>query len=317
MKFFSTFHAFAFVNSLIPALSQASCTGSSVANWLYTSDLDSDTETLLDRPDILGVQCLYSWRSLEPQQDQYDFSAIWQDLNTTQSKGKQLWVQIQDRSFYIPNNPVPNYLHKPIYDNGSVPQLEDPPSTNQTGWAAAQWNDNVKARYQLLLKELAATFDGLIYGMNFAESSITIDESANNFTCDGYFQNTLDNALYARSVFSTSYVVQYINFWPCGYGGDGGYLADSFAFVSNHSIGIGGPDDIPYKPGQENNSYPYFDMYRDKVPISVIAVQEPDLNETNPDTGKNFTKAEFTNFATEQLGVDIIFWALSSPWLSE
>lgn len=317
MQLVTVLGVFGLMVGFTPVLAHRSIITSIVADWLYTSELDSDALALLDRPDISGVQCLYSWKSLEPEKDQYSFSSISRDLAIVQSKDKQLWVQVQDRSFYVPNNPVPDYLHQPIYDNGSVPQIDDPPSTTQTGWVAAQWNSNVQGRFQRLLKELATSFDGHIYGMNFAESSITIRQSQNNFTCESYFQNTLENAQFARSVFPTSYVVQYINFWPCGYSGKGGYLADSFAFVSTHGIGIGGPDDIPFKPGQENNSYPYFNLYRNRVPISVIAVQEPDLNETNPNTGKPFTKQEFTNFATQQLGVNIIFWAVTSPWLSE
>ena len=32
-------------------------------------------------------------------------------------------------------------------------------------------------------------------------------------------------------------------------------------------------------------------------------------------TGKPFTKDEFTEFATDYLGVNVIFWSAESPWL--
>jgi hypothetical protein len=297
---------------------RASNSSSAIAHWLYTSEIDADTQSLLERPDIVGVQSLYSWKSLESEEDKYDFSAVHQDLDLVRSKGK-LWIQVQDRSFSIASNPVPNYLHQPMYNNGSVPQCDgDNCDANFTpgGWVAVQWNEHVRARFQRLLEALATSFDGRIYGINLPETSIAV-QTANNYTCQGYFEGELDNARFAASIFHHSYVVQYVNFWPCGWANEGGYLADSFAFFANHSIGIGGPDDIPYKSTQENNAYPYMSEYRDKAPISVIAVQEPDLAAINPNTSKPFTKQEFTDFATKQLGVDIIFWALSSPWLHQ
>jgi hypothetical protein len=35
----------------------------------------------------------------------------------------------------------------------------------------------------------------------------------------------------------------------------------------------------------------------------------------NPETGRPFTRAEFEAFATDYLGVDIIFWSKDTPWL--
>ena len=46
-----------------------------------------------------------------------------------------------------------------------------------------------------------------------------------------------------------------------------------------------------------------------------MAVQEPTLTYTNPETKKPFTRDEFVAFAEGYLGVDIIFWATASPWL--
>jgi hypothetical protein len=309
MKFLSAFYFCIKAPVFMAALAQSRNTGLDVANWLYTGGMDAETETLLDRPDISGVQVLYSWNALEPQQGVYNFSSISHDLAVAKSKGKQLWVQIQDRSFNISLDPVPDYLHQPIYNNGSVLQGSPP-----YGWVAAQWNDHVRQRFQLLLKALAHHFDGHIYGMNFAESAIDVQTSQNHFNCSGYFDALRGNARFAREVFHTSYVVQYVNFLPCG---PPTALADTFAFLANHSIGIGGPDNIPFRPFQEQNSYPLLSQYRNRVPISVIAVQEPDLAAINPSTNKTFTRKEFTDFAINRLGVKIIFWALSSPWLHE
>ncbi|THC89456.1 hypothetical protein EYZ11_011098 [Aspergillus tanneri] len=307
---------------LLGTLLSVSSSAQAVSHWLYSSEVDKAAQSLLDRPDIGGVQSLYSWRSLEPRKDHYDFSAIARDVNITASKGKQLWIQIQDRSFSIARDPVPDYLHHPIYNNGSVPQCDGDDCEHNFipgGWATAQWNPHVRARFQRLLKALASRFDGQVYGINLPETAIEVqsNNTRTNFTCQGYFEGELDNARYAASVFNHSYAVQYVNFWPCGWNNQNGYLRRSFEFFAEHGIGVGGPDNIPYKKTMEKNAYPYMSEYRDRVPINVVAVQEPDLAAINPNTSKPFTKDEFTDFAVNRLGVKIIFWALSAPWLSQ
>lgn len=300
---------------------EAKASNHSISQWLYTSEINEEALSLLKRPEIHGIQSLYTWKSLEPAKDQYDFSAIADDLNKTKSQGKNLWVQIQDRSFDIGYNPVPKYLHAPFYNNGSVPQCDgDDCDSNfiPGGWATAQWNPHVRARFQRLLKALADRFDGAVYGFNLAETAIEIQ--ANNrtgYSCQGYFEGTLDNARYAASVFKKSYAVQYVNFWPCGWANENNYLSDSFQFFADNGVGIGGPDNIPHKQTMENNAYPYMSNYRNKVPISVVAVQEPDLAATNATTGQHFTKNEFLSFAEKDLGAKILFWALSAPWLHQ
>jgi len=63
------------------------------------------------------------------------------------------------------------------------------------------------------------------------------------------------------------------------------------------------------------NSYPFIRAWRNRVPIVAMAIQEPTLDYLNPATGRPFTRAEFTAFATDYLGVDVIFWSRESPWL--
>jgi hypothetical protein len=46
-----------------------------------------------------------------------------------------------------------------------------------------------------------------------------------------------------------------------------------------------------------------------------MAVQEPTLTYTNPQTGKRFTREEVVAFATDYLGANIIFWTVQAPWL--
>lgn len=78
---------------------------------------------------------------------------------------------------------------------------------------------------------------------------------------------------------------------------------------------LGGPDIIPNKKGHMKNAYPFFHQYKGKLGLVTMAVQEPTLTYTNSQTRRPFTKAEFTDYAENYLGSDIIFWSLSSPWL--
>ena len=48
-----------------------------------------------------------------------------------------------------------------------------------------------------------------------------------------------------------------------------------------------------------------------------LAVQEPTLTYRNPATKKPFTKEEFTAFAEDYLGADVIFWSTATPWLKK
>jgi hypothetical protein len=62
-----------------------------------------------------------------------------------------------------------------------------------------------------------------------------------------------------------------------------------------------------------------FDMDPRKPPgpLVAMAVQDATLTYVNPETRKQFTHAEFVAFARDYLGVDVIFWDVSSPWLKE
>lgn len=113
----------------------------SLEHWLYHSELENTTLALLDRPDIIGVQLLYSWKSPEPAQDEYDFSNIEGDLALVQIKGKMLWVQLQDRSFFLGNIPTPKYMEQPLYYNGSFATCDGnncAANFPQAGWMAPQ-----------------------------------------------------------------------------------------------------------------------------------------------------------------------------------
>src|ERR1700716_3616154 len=54
-----------------------------------------EASEFLETKALEGAQVAYSWRQLEPQKDNYDFSAIREDLAFLTSKGKKLFIQLQ------------------------------------------------------------------------------------------------------------------------------------------------------------------------------------------------------------------------------
>ena len=291
-------------------------------NFLYMGQDELDLSIpMLRRPDIQGVQVLYIWKNLEPEKGVYDFSMIEHDLATARRHGKQFWLQIQDRSFRPEHRWFPRYLlTDPEYGGGIAPQFDDRGGGEKPlGWVVRKWDPEVQARYHALIAALAKRFDGRILGFNTEESAAGISKTnpPEGYSCDAYFEAPKENILFARTAFKRSHVVQYVNFWPCEWGNDRGYMSGFFAFAAANRIGVGGPDIVPHRPGQMKNSYPFIHAYQGKVPVVAMAIQEPTLDYLNPVTNKPFTRDEFISFAIDYLGVDVIFWARTSPWLAD
>jgi len=286
--------------------------------YLGQGDLDQN-RPILDRPDIAGAQVMYVWLSLEPQRGRYDFSMIEHDLALTRARGKAMYIEVLDRFFQPDARYVPRYLlDDPKFGGGLSRQFENKPAA-MSGWVAQQWNPNVRHRFQSLLKALARKFDGRIAGIILTESAVSVDKDSppDGFTCEKYFDAEVENALAARRAFKRSFVVQYVNFWPCDWANTGGYMSRFFEFAATNHIGVGGPDIVPWQKGQMLNSYAFIRVYKDKVPVVAMAVQEPTLEYLNPETGKPFTRDEFERFAAVYLGVNDIFWSKETPWLRD
>lgn len=293
-------------------------------NFLFLGgDRPSEHADQIARPDIEGVQIIYSWKALEPQKDEYDFAAIEQDLGEMERMGKKLFIQVQDRFFSPTARRVPDYiLTDPEYAGGLARQYDNAGEYKPvgSGWTAKQWNPHVRARFQALLRALAAKYDGRIYGINLPESAFdpaSEDGAETDFTCEAYFEGTLENMKALRAAFTKTQVVQYLNFWPCEWKNDRKFMERSFALAISHGIGLGGPDIIPYRRAHMNNSYPFFHQHKQDIMLVAMAVQEPTLTYTNPKTGEPFTQEDFASFARDYLGADIIFWSTKASWLEE
>lgn len=269
-------------------------------------------------PGIDGAQITYVWKRLEPKEGEYDFSEIEEDLNFLQQKGKKLFIQIQDASFYSDNVPLPKFMLTDSAYHGGVAQqcVDETGKVVYGGWYAKRWDPAVAAHFHLLLQKLAEKFDGRTEGINLPESSIDICEKKlpEGFTYEAYFNAVKDNMKVLKAAFKKSVPLQYANFMP---GPNGtAYLKKVFDYAKEIKIGIGGPDLLVYKPYQMENSYPLIRNISGAVPTGV-AVQDGNYATINGKTKRKVTLPEILDFAEHYLKLDYIFWCTEEPYYAK
>ena len=273
-----------------------------------------------------GAQVVYSWRQLEPEPGVYDFGAIRDDLALLHSSGKKLFVQVQDVSFTPARVNVPEYLlHDTRYGGGADRQYridrDDEATAVVEGWVARRWDPAVRERFHKLLFALGAEFDGRVQGVNLPETAIEMGQSGRlfpkDFSFEGYRDAVIANMQALRRAFRTSVPMQYANFMPGEWlpDDDKGYLRSVYAAAVNLKVGLGGPDLLPYRKGQQDHSYPLMAAAAGSVPTG-IAVQEGNYEDRNPVSGARVEVAELLAFATEQLRVEYLFWGTQEPFYS-
>ncbi|HKV39645.1 MAG TPA: hypothetical protein VJX67_10555, partial [Blastocatellia bacterium] len=282
--------------------------------------------SFLGAKELEGAQVAYSWKQLEPGKDKYDFSAIEEDLAFLTSKGKRLFVQIQDVTFSQSRIPVPRYLlEDPQYNGGADKQYDykdgHEDAATVAGWMSRRWDPRVQERFHKLLHALGREFDGRIEGINLAETAFSVGETGRlfpkGFSFEVYRDAVITNMKAAKLAFPKSIVLQYANFMPGEWlpTNDRGYLRAVFKAAKESGVGVGGPDLLPYKRGQMNHSYPLIKDSAGIVPTG-ISVQDGDYDPINPATGKRMTIPEMIEFATGYLKVDYIFWSTEEPYYS-
>ncbi len=313
-------------------LSIAWCAGASGDGVHHYVFFNRDRERISDAAflgtkALEGAQLKYTWRELEREKDGYDFSAIEHDLAFLQSKGKRLFLQLQDASFDPAIVNVPRYLlDEARYHGGADRQYrienDDEDHAVPEGWVARRWDPAAQERFHKLLLALGREFDGKIEGINLPETAVSFGESGRlfpkGFTPEIYRDAVITNMTALRRAFPKSAAMQYANFMPGEWlpGKDRSYLRSVYRAARELKAGVGGPDLLPYKPGQMNHCYPLIRQCAGIVPTG-IAVQEGNYQHKNPKTGRLVTISELADFATEYLKVDYIFWCTQEPFYSE
>jgi len=281
----------------------------------------------VDTKAIEGAQLKYTWRELEPEPDAYDFSAIQHDWAFLNSKGKRLFIQLQDTSFDPKVFNIPRYLQSDTRYNGGADKQysvkgDDEEHAEPEGWVARRWDPAVQERFHKLLLALGRQFDGKIEGINLAETSVDFGETGRlypkGFTPAGYRDAVLANMTALKRAFPSSVTMQYANFMPGEWlpDQDRSYLRAVYQRARELKVGVGGPDLLPYKPGQMNHCYPLIRECAGKVPTG-IAVQDGNYAHKHPKTAQPTTIPELIGFATDYLQVDYVFWCTEEPYYSD
>jgi hypothetical protein len=267
---------------------------------------------------------MYSWKSLEKAKDQYDFSAIREDLAFLKSKDRKLWIQLQDVTFSPQRVNVPQYLMTDTaYHGGAVKDYsvfgDNDDSVKAEGWVARRWDPAVQDRFARLLMALGREFDGKIEGINLPETAIGFGSTGRyfpaGFTQDIYRAAIKTNMAALKKAFPKSVAMQYANFIPGEWRPykDKGYLKEIYDYAKTIHVAVGGPDMMPSRPGQMKSSYPLIRDAAGVVPTG-LAVQDGNLEETDPKTGKLVSVADLIKFAKDDLKLDYIFWGTQAPF---
>jgi hypothetical protein len=274
-----------------------------------------------------GAQLTYTWRELEPKPGVYDFDSLRQDLAFLTAHHKKLFIQLPDVTFEPAYICIPKYLlQKSQYHGGANQQYDIPGDDDKqavpAGWVARRWDPAVQDRFHKLLFALGKEFDGKIAGINLAETAVEFGTSGKlypqGFTPTIYRNAILSDMAALKQAFPRSITMEYANFMPGEWltEDDKGYLRSIYQGAEQLKVGVGGPDLIPYKPGQMKHSYPMIRSEHGHV-VTGIAVQDGDYNTIDPQTGKPTTIAELLAFAQNYLKVDYIFWSNQEPFYSK
>jgi hypothetical protein len=295
----------------------------SIKNFAYFArDREAMRDALYwDNPRFSGAQIMYPWSALEPVKDTYNFSMIAEDYRFLASKGKKLFIQIQDATFDPNFRAVPAYLMTNEYDGGAILQKDD--NGKPEGWVAKRWNPAVRERFAKLLAALGREFDGKIEGVNLQETAIGVT-SKDDPTLSGsdYADAIKANMLALKQAFSKSATMQYANFmcdewlpWD-----DKGYLRSIYQYGQNIGVGLGGPDLMFTKKGQLNHALALMHENAFTVPLG-IAIQDGNyIGETNTMKvvkGRKNLVPVLHDFAKKFLRVNYMFWSNQEPYFTE
>ena len=280
----------------------------------------------LEADAIVGAQLKYTWRELEPERDRHELAPVLADLRFLQKHGKRLFLQIQDVSFDERIN-VPDYLiEDPEFGGGVARKYEIAGGEGSapvfSGWIARRWDPTVIARFEKLLMALGTELDGEVAGVTLPETAVDFGEGGEldpeGFTPESYAAGVKAIMTAAGRAFSRSQVIQYANFMPGEWlpWEDKGYLRGVYEHAAQVGVGVGGPDLLPHRQGQQNHTYKLI-AERGRAIKAGLAVQWGNLEDIHPRTGERVTVRQLHAFAEDTLRLDYIFWGTQEPFYSD
>ena len=275
----------------------------------------------LEIPYFVGAQIMYTWKNLEPQKGQYDFSMIHEDYEYLKKKGKKLFIQLQDATFNPNYSGVPEYILTKEYDGGAIYQWSE--DGTPEGWVAKRWNTKVRERFSALLIALGDSFDGKIEGINLQETAIGVsNEYDSSFTPEQYVLAIKANMLALKKAFPASVTMQYANFMPGEWLplDDSGHLCAIYQYGEIIGVGLGAPDLMVERRAHLNHALAMMHESEYSVPLG-IAVQDGNyIGKTGTDEilrDRNNIVPLLHAFAKHFLKVKYMFWSNQKPYFQE
>jgi hypothetical protein len=259
-----------------------------------------------------GIQKTYSWSTLEPEKDRYDFATIRADLAFLAKHDQRLVIQVQTKTFGRNQNYCPKYVSGDEYGGGVY----------QTRWGSFNpiiWNDKVNERLNALYTALGKAFDTepFLEAVVIPESATTFENAERerlHYTTESYVRAVEAGMSAMKSAFPATVVMQYVNMPPEAINA----LAD---YASQHGIGFGGPDIYPTDPVLND---PQRGVYRLYAPLSGIvplgaAVQTNDYTQKVAfrGTGGETPVQEIYAFGRDKLKLNYIFWGTRAGYFEK
>ena len=261
----------------------------------------ADTQALMDtalKPGVVGLIKRYTWRSLEPSQNVYQFAELKSDLAWATAHGMRLIVLIEDKTFSL-ERPNPAYLDSLT------------PRNRTGGYTVVRWSPTVVTRFNALVKAIGVQFDKNpnFEGIATQETALGLDSPVLKqfgYTPEKY-RDAYINMLSAATVsLPTSRVFWLMNFLV----GNQSYIGSIAAAVASKGVVMGGPDVWPDNKSLQSKVYPFYTQFQGKMPlfgqVENVCYSLPHM--TKPAATKYWTMLELYNYAMTKLHVNYMFW---------
>jgi len=216
----------------------------------------------------------------------------------------RLIVMIEDKSFTSTVKPTPAYLDAYALRN------------QRGGFTLARWNPYVTSRMKSLVAALGR-FDGNwnFEGVATQESALSLDSwvlDANGYTPEKYRDHYIGVLSKAGESLPHARVFWFVNYLPRKQA----YIGAIANAVAGKGVVLGGPDVLPDNVTLRTMMYPYYDQFRDKMPLfgQVEGECYAAPHKTCCYSTPYWTMPELFRYARDDLHVDYMFWVrVTSP----
>jgi hypothetical protein len=220
---------------------------------------------------VKGVIMRYTWRELEPTQNEYNFTRISTELAQCLSIGNARGARFGLIAFVGVNTfggtlPLPAYLAQ-----YATQEFTGTPPVSTGAWNTWRWNSTIRTRWAALVQAIATQFDSHVCWEGIATSeTATKDANADptsGYTHAGFRQGLIEetNAIANACTFGRHFFYQ--NFFPTQSEDDNLDLVVE-AGVANGAMVMCAPDILPGKDALESRVYP---RYTRTTPLNSIA----------------------------------------------